>query len=423
MGLICILAYLILFLSISIFFIKRNSTCFVVSLIVYQCLYDWIIINLSYFLPSSVVLVLKSLQEILLSLLCFLFLYRVVRYPKIKIGKIDLVLLLYSFVFVIGIIVSFIKGQNISYIIQGIRLYISPIITPYLLYKYKLLSGLNIGLLNKCFVFLLCFLLIYSVVQVYSFDGNLSHLWFYRFYDDLIVNPIETASFNFVREGALRATAVFVSSIHLTVTFFILALYFFIMKVKFWPLWCMLALYGIELTQTRVGYFLILVCLGIGVFRRKFPNSTQCYFIPLLAICVTLLSLIFQLISDESALGRLVQYTVFMDNFNVVGNGVGDKFALVFYDSFYISILIAFGILGVIYVFCYLKILKIVVCKMMITNEKELKRLLVFTVFLGYSVLYLFAFQYVAGAFPFVLIWLLIFISLSQISTSSVRNG
>lgn len=423
MGLIYLLAYLLLFLSIFIFFIKRNSTCFVISFILYQCFYDWIIIHLSYFLPSGIVLILKSLQEILLSLLCFLFIYRLALHPKIKLGKIDFILFIYLFIFIIGLLVSFSKGQSISSIIQGVRLYVSPIITPYLLYKYKLFDGLKIDLLNKCFVFLLCFLLMYSVIQVYSFDGNLSHLWFYRFYDDLLVNPIDSASFNYVREGDLRATAVFVSSIHLTVTFFILTLYFYIMKIKFWPLWCILSLYGIQLTQTRVGYFLIIVCIGIGIFRRVFPNRTQYYFIPLLAIGVTLLSLIFQLISDESALGRLVQYVVFMNNFHIMGNGLGDKFALVFYDSFYISILIAFGILGVIYILCYLKILNILACKLLTTNESESTKLLTFTLFLGYSVLYLFAFQYVAGAFPFVFIWLLIFISLSQISTSSVRNG
>lgn len=423
MGLIYILAYLLLFLSIFVSFIKKNSTYFVVSFIVYQCLYDWIIINLSYFLSNNIVLILKSLQEILLSLLCFLFLYRIIQRPRIRLEKIDFVLIFYLLIFVIGLLVSFSKGQSVSNIIQGIRLYVSPIVTPYLLYKYKLFDGLKVDLLNRCFVFLLGFLLMYSVVQVYSFDGNLSHLWFYRFYDDLLVNPIDTASFNYIREGDLRATAVFVSSIHLTVTFFILALYFFIMKVKYWPLWCILALYGIELTQTRVGYFLIFVCIGIHIFRRVFPNRTQYYIIPLLAIGVTMLSLIFQLISDESALGRLVQYVTFMNNFHIMGNGLGDKFALVFYDSFYISLFIAFGILGVIYISCYLKILKILTRKLLITDESELKKLLMFTVFLGYSVLYLFAFQYVAGAFPFVFIWLLIFISLSQISTSSIRNG
>lgn len=417
----CLFIYLLLVIGIVWGFIRKKSNVFVCFFLSYLCLYDWILINLSYVFSSVITFFLKSVQEVLAILICLLFFHNIVRCRKIRIESIDKIMLLFILVSLFGVLSSYAFGNSIKSIIQGGRLYITPILIPYLFYRYGLFENIKTKYLNIYVKLLILILLCYGTVQVYSYNGNLSSLWFYNFYDSEPINPIDTATYNFVRNGKLRATAFFVSSIHLSITFAFLCVYSFILKIRGYYFWCFLTILGIELTQTRIGYFLIIIVLGIIYAAKIIPNYSY-WIIPIISIVLTVLFLVLNLTVDESAIGRLVQYLTFYSNFSMFGHGLGDELALVHFDSFYLSIFAAFGAFALLYIYVYIKIIALLhhyYCKAYICDEIN-RKILLYTIYICCTTLYLFAFHYVAGSFPINLLFHFIFISFSLLRV--VRN-
>lgn len=420
MFLLHLFLYIALTAGIIYGFIFKKSTIFTLFFLSFICLYDWILIHLSYTLPSNIVLLLKSLQEILASLVCICICYNVYISNKLPINKIDKIALLFLFISIVGIANSFTSGNDIKSIIQGLRLYITPVLIPFLFYKYGLFKQISLRYLNAYIKILICVLLCFSIIQVYSYNGDLSSLWFYNFYNSEPNNPIDFASYNFVRDGNLRATAFFVSSIHLAIAFAFLCMYCFTMKLRGYFFWCILALIGIELTQTRMGYFLLIIVLGI-ICTSKISHNNSYLIIPFAAVIVTFISLMFEITNDESAIGRLKQYTTFYSDFSIKGRGIGDYFSLVYYDSFYLSILTAFGICALMYIYGYLRYMSILHKYVLNLPNGDDKKFLSYVVYICCTALYLFAFHYVAGSFPFNFLFTLVFIGLSLCSNYNKR--
>lgn len=418
------LAFFIGIYGLLVFFIiyalcNKLNTIFTISYILYICLYDWILINLSYSLPAQLLLGLKSVQEIVVVAIATVFLVRIAHSGKIRVNVIDNLILGITFITVISIFTSLLKGDGISEIIQGLRLYFIPILIPYALFKYRCFENVNITTLTRFFAVLTVCLLIHSAWQVFTFNGDLKSIWFYDFYNTGEKNPIETATYNFIRDDELRATSVFVTSITLSVIFYVFSIIFVVTKIRFWQLWTILSIIGIELSQTRVGYFLLVISLGIYLQKKFMPKNKYYYLIPIFAIIVTFISLIFQITGDESALGRLVQYASFPENFSLTGNGIGNKYALVFYDSFYISLLMCYGVFALYYIYVYYKMTTIVINYNTSNCNTKNKTYISGNCNIAISFLYLYAFQFVAGSFAMSLVWLLIFISLSKLQKNA----
>ena len=187
-------------------------------------------------------------------------------------------------------------------------------------------------------------------------------------------------------------------------------MYFIIRHKKYWLLWTCISIFGIELSSTRIGYLLLLLSIGIFINEKYLKKHSFFFLIPFSGILFTFLSLVFNITSDESALGRLVQYSSFLSNFSVTGRGLGNFFALVFYDSFYISIFIVFGVLGLLYIFYYCKLINIIIDSY--NNNKKMMR---YSLYISLSALYMFAFQFVAGTFPFCFLFFMLFLSFSEL--------
>lgn len=410
MSLFFITIYCLLVFFIIYTFVKKLNTYFVISFLSFLSLYDWLLINLSYYLPPSFVTLLKCVQEILVVLISVVFICRIIQKHKFKYNKIDKIVFGFVFLCIIGVLMSLISGDDISNIITGMRLYIIPILIPYFFYKYGIFNGINYTYIDSFFKVLILALIIYSLIQILTFDGDLSKLWFYKFYDSLKENPVDKASFNFIRNDRLRATAFFVSSIHMSVISYMISMYFIIRHKKYWLLWTCISIFGIELSSTRIGYLLLLLSIGIFINEKYLKKHSFFFLIPFSGILFTFLSLVFNITSDESALGRLVQYSSFLSNFSVTGRGLGNFFALVFYDSFYISIFIVFGVLGLLYIFYYCKLINIIIDSY--NNNKKMMR---YSLYISLSALYMFAFQFVAGTFPFCFLFFMLFLSFSEL--------
>ena len=69
MSLFFITIYCLLVFFIIYTFVKKLNTYFVISFLSFLSLYDWLLINLSYYLPPSFVTLLKCVQEILVVLI------------------------------------------------------------------------------------------------------------------------------------------------------------------------------------------------------------------------------------------------------------------------------------------------------------------------------------------------------------------
>lgn len=416
MSLIFLIIYFVLFFFIGYTFIKKYNSYFIVSFLSFLSLYDWLLINLSYYLSPSILTILKSVQEILVMLIFIVFLCRIIQKHTVRHDKIDRIILGYVLLFVTGLAISFVSGNEISNIITGMRLYIIPILIPYFFYKYGMFNNINYNILDKFFKIFIILLITYSIVQIVTFDGDLSKLWFYKFYDKMKDNPIDKSSFNYIRNERLRATSIFVSSIQMSIISYMLAMYFIIRHRKDWLVWTILSIIGIELSSTRIGYFLLLMSAGVYINERYLKKRSLFFVIPFAGITVTFLSLILNITNDESALGRLVQYSSFLGNFSILGRGLGDFFALVYYDSFYISIFIVFGVLGPLYILFFCKLLNII-----IYSYNENKQMMRYSMYISLSALYMFAFQFIAGTFPFCYLFFILFLSFAELKKEEIE--
>ncbi|WP_340064178.1 hypothetical protein [Ascidiimonas aurantiaca] len=187
--------------------------------------------------------------------------------------------------------------------------------------------------------------------------------WFYDFFgpDHLIPRW-----FNMVRDNELRVTSVFVSPIIFAqflsiIASFLLAYYVKVIRKKKFTIFALvlIALYGIVLSQVRAGLiFLAITSFSILIFRRFKQYYLLTLSIPLLLVALTFFGLLFLKAGDASSVGRIAQYKDFFNNFSFIGYGLGEKKAIIHYDSLVISSVTAFGLLGLLYFKLHLILIK-----------------------------------------------------------------
>ncbi len=393
-------------------FIGRYKV-FTTFYIVLLCFYDYLFIEISYILPNSLVFLLKPFQET--SFLCILLLL-IYRYGL----KIPLKKEYYRFYFciilplIIVLLNSILSQFTISSIILGFRhFFLVPLIV-LLFYSNNILS-FN----KKILYFLLLILVIYAAYQSYTFNGNLSKLWFYRFYqsidkEDLIIK----GSFNYVKDGVLRCTSLFTSSIEFSSTCAILGLFFtskYLFKRKVVDLaFIFLSVYGLLLSHTRIGLTSFILGIGIIIIYRYSDLYRLPLIIlacPLLYILLTFAFIILNPTIDLSASGRLVQYTDFPSLIFSIGKGIGIEQNVLDYDSFILSSINVLGIFGIVYLIFYFFSVYDMTRKIR-TSSCAYSYENVFAVSSGCCLIFMFAFHHLAGSFIGSFILILIYSSL-----------
>jgi len=414
-SLIVGIVYILLFWS----FIKKKNELFLKSLLIFVVFYDFIFINMSYSLNSGLVFLLKSWQEYFFLITSLFLLSKLISKGSIKKSKDNFIFLLLVLLSLYGVLIGIAAGKSIFDIFLSWRSYFLPLFLVILIAKSNRLQNISFLRINRFILFLGIIVVGYSIVQFQSFNGSLSSLWFYQYFDTLIEGSIDKSYYNFLREGRLRATSVYVSPLIYSMMagmFFLMAFYNLILKsgiVKKVPYLFLLVFfgYGLYLSNARIGLVMLGVGIICGMLVYLFPRVrlSIVLMVPLSAIILTFILLVFGIIGDLSALGRLKQYLDLLMFFNPVGYGLADGRVVTLYDSWYISVLFLFGVLAVFYIYIHFYLFNTSLDAVKMNHVSLSKKIMRFSTFsYAFSFIFIFAFQYTIGGPTLLMLYILI---------------
>jgi hypothetical protein len=421
-----VIALISLQYGLSIVFFLTNRYSKLVYLYVFSIFsYDYLFINASYYLPDILVNLLKPYNEYFFLILLLLVIQKVNSVDGvIKLRHIDksvlyLLLLPTSIILLLN---DFSQNIDLMSTVQGLRTYLIPILIPYLMYNLYFLNKLNIGKFVNFLIFLSILTVLYGLYQKYTYNGQISSLWFYDFFGRYKENPVEEGFYNFVRNDQLRTTSIFVSpviySIALSIPTLLVISKLFKEKKLIGKINLVLVLsfliWGLMIAETRVGLFVTIIGLLILIscYIRILNRYAFLLAIPIVFIVLTFITMIFGYTEDLSALGRLIQYASFFDYFKVLGLGFNNKYVLTYFDTFYVSIFLVYGVLAFLPIIFIFKLNKLIY---KLTKSSFYGRFFnVSTLAVSLSFVYSFAFQFTAGAYPYKLLFVLVFIAFNN---------
>jgi len=387
--------------------------------------YDWLFINAYYFLPPLLLAVLKPYNEYLFLILLFRFIVSTVQHKKSKNALADsiiLALIVPSFIVLCANDLS--RNLNLSDTISGIRIYLLPILTPYLMYKAKWFNSLNTKKILSFLFTISIISVIYGFFQRQGFNGSVRSLWFYNFFNQYTENLVEIGPYNFIRNDVLRTTSFFVSPIIFSISLAIPTIYVLELLIsknklfsrKYLLFVLVILCYGLLICETRVGIIVSIISIAIHLvpkfFKFKYAYRIM-LFVPFLAMILTFLSLIFGYTDDLSALGRLTQYASFFEYFQPLGLGFNNEYVLTRFDTYYMSVGLVYGGLLIFPVWFYLRINKFLYKVVLLNIDSPDFLFLKSTLALSLTFIYSFAFQFTAGAYQYRVMFFLIFIALT----------
>lgn len=390
---------------------KRKASIFACVYIIYIWIYDWMFINMSYDVSPIIVNILKLGNEFLVFLA---FLVMLIRKKKQNIAKSNdrTIWIFIILPLIYAVFISLINHISVGTIFQGIRLFFSPIIYTFLFYKAGLFENVSISKIKITLIFILVVSLLYSIWQSFTFNGELSSVWFYDYFNKTM--DLDDGAFNFIRDDELRATSVFVSPIISSVFFASTALSLFYMEDKSKVLkviYIFIGILGVYFSRTRIGliYIPLFFILRFIINRVSFKYSILSIGI---AILITLVSLIYGITDDLSALGRVIQYQEFINMYKLGGYGFEDEY-LIKFDSYIISLSLNIGILAFFVLYGIIKLSKENLLIRDELNNNQIQAFLMFSALNALCIIYEFAFQYIAGNYIYKLTFLFLFIGLS----------
>ncbi|MPN45065.1 hypothetical protein SDC9_192632 [bioreactor metagenome] len=174
-----------------------------------------------------------------------------------------------------------------------------------------------------------------------------------------------------------------------------------------------------------MGYAILGLDIVIYVFfKRGIKRTNLLYIIPFIAIFFTFFLIAITGLSDLSSLSRLNQYTDFFQNFKLLGSGIGDYDSVFTFDSFYLCTLYSMGILGLLYFIFYFKIVNknlIITAENIKNNNSEYKNIFITANLLTF--IYVFAFHHIAGSIIQNLLYLLLFLQVSEYSEKKYNKN
>lgn len=400
---LCLVLYFLLFTSL----IKKQGNTFLIAYIVYIWIYDWLFINLSYFISNDVINILKLGNEALVILAILILIGK-----KVKVNNIDKTVgICFIFTMLYAITISLINNIPFSQILQGIRMYFGPVIYVYVIYKLDFFHKISLPALNKSLIFLLLISLAYSAHQAISFTGSLPDLWFYEYFKDTI--DFDITHFNYIRDEKLRATSFFVSPISASIFFSSISLFIISLNKNkmFNIIIFLLGGAGLYLSRTRIGF----IYIGLFIVLLVLLNRTKFKYLiiaTLFAVATTIVSLLYGISDDASALGRLVQYNNFLSVFRPLGYG-SDELILIKFDSYIISIFIFLGFFAILIISGIIMLAKENYRIYNLSQDKSSKQFLTFIIVNTICIIYELFFQYIAGSYLYKLTFLLLFVGIA----------
>jgi len=410
--------------------IKNKCTLFICLITFIILFYDFVFINISFVVGTHLLFILKSWMEYGFIALLILIFNRVFASDfKFEINNEVIIFMILTGFSILGFVTGIVNGDAVSKIGLGWRSYLLPMFLFNGLVWLGFFKEFNFKLYNRFLIGLFFLISISTFHQYITFNKELSELWFYGYFEKGLDTSLDLSPYNYMREGSLRSTGIFVSPLvnSMIFSFFSMLMIgnvFFTLRIEkrlFYIVLLGMSLVGLYLTNTRIGFILLFVGVltSFFYFIKGFKNFWILFLMPLMLIVVTFLSLIFGYINDLSALGRLFQYSEFLGYFKIIGLGYGNERVNVYYDSWFISIALLFGIFSIFYLGFYLLLIKRLHLQPMLKNKqilKEKENVFYFTTYsFSFSLIYLFAFQYSTGGAVLLIFYLLNFLVYNQI--------
>lgn len=435
---IAIVVYILLIYS---YFFKQNTL--LISLLISLCVFhDYIFIHFSFYFSETPTYIVKSWQEytILLSLTDYFF--RFLGKNKYALNKFaNQLLITLIFLSAIGVAASIQNKDSTIDIVLGIRNYIIPLLLPNLLLLNNKFEGINFKKIVNYLIFLSLVGVVYGTYQriyfineggdtikpdfsstifYHNVDAIFSKtLWYHKYFE---LDYMIMAWFDRVRDGALRSSSYFVSPLIFSLFLNMCLTFSFVniftnkkSKKIIYIIASSILLYGVYISQVRAALFFFLISILVIIYIKYLPSYKKwIVLIPLSIIILSFFGISIVNDLDYSARYRLIQYSMMIKNFKIIGYGLGSKYATVTFDSLIISSIYAFGIFGLLFFYYHYKIYCVATSQRL---EKNNNRYFSFVVILAcFMAFFYFAFfQYTLSSGPLKVFYFLIFLKISNV--------
>lgn len=346
----------------------KNKTLFLIVLISLFFINDFFSVQLDYLFEGLILYLLKAWKELLAILLLLITINRHSKNHLLNrffiFKKVDfLVFLMIIHIFLVLYAILF-RGNSVFESINESRAYfINLYIIVLFCYNYSS-DKLDFHLIIKAVVLIVIINFGFASYNYFTFDGNYQSLWRYQFKIEREYLKLKESLFgfrsiqnDFVRGENLRASGFLISTLEYGITLAFIFVLSFISYVKLnysrkilMILIMMISLIGIYTTQTRTAYGIVILAFMLYFSLVWIKKTYPLILIPTSFIFLTFVAIAFRVpgVDEASSYGRVIQYLEFFQNFEILGIGLGSSLRTTF-DSFYLSVLTVFGVLGAFY--------------------------------------------------------------------------
>lgn len=302
--------------------------------------------------------------------------------------------------------------------LQQWRRYFVPILLALLLASSGASQRVSPRALIRLLLTIACTMAIFAIYENWTFSGDFTKLWYYDFVaqaKESINTDAHLLQYQFMRGDELRATGFFISAIEYSLfnafalTYAIISIYTargFSSRLGFTLISALLA-WGEIVANVRIGWVVCALALFSVAQIQAFHTKS---FAKLSIAPLTVLVLSFALIIvnkadlDASSVGRLAQYASVPATFKLQGYGLGaiTNDGETYKDSWYISVLMVYGVAAIGYVWLMFRPLVEALGNLTIWRRMELRDSSSYAFSLGTigffcAQLYVFGFHYSTG--------------------------
>jgi hypothetical protein len=428
---------------VCLLFTKQRHYFFYIT-VVFVTLNDLVFVPLNDTLGPTLLVVSKAWKEIFIAGLLLLNLMHSNTRNRLSLSNdtmriICVILVLSALGFAVGSTRSGL-GEGI----QQWRRYFVPILLAMLLASSGIAKRVSARTLMRLLLSIACLMSVYAIYENLTFSGDFTKLWYYDFVaqaKESINTDARLLQYQFMRGDELRATGFFISAIEYSL-FNALALTYAVISIYttrgfsrrfYFSLISILLAGGEIVANVRIGWIVFAIAVLCAAQVHFFGTRS---FRKLAIAPVVILLLSFALIVvnkadlDASSVGRLAQYASVPSAFRLEGYGLGaiTNNGETYKDSWYISVLMVFGIASIGYAWLMFSPVINTLAHLKIRRRGELKgdraayTFAIGTIGFFCAQLYVFGFHYSTGLSHLYLLQIFMFhVAFGLQDTSSAR--
>jgi len=325
------IAFIAAYLALALLLIQpRTALLAVLPFVVYLVAYDYLFLHLEQWLGRSLVPAKTFSEVLLITSVVVVFAVQVRRRVWRALDFAFMGLL--AVVTVVGLVVTRAAPTTA---LEDYRVLLAPVVLASLLSLSVRPDPVGLRRLRVLLLGLGAVAVLIAALQYATFDGNPQSTWRHDFLLALKLeqNPDYRPHFiqySIVRNGALRASSVFISAIDFSVFAAFFGLLAFVSLVHrrrpIDALWMVASVLGVAVSQVRIGFIVLAFgwTLTLLLASRWRTIRASVLLSPLLAIVVILAYVALGGgLNDPSSMGRLPQYAFLLDEFSLGGAGFG----------------------------------------------------------------------------------------------------